>query len=150
MRTLLAIYCLISLTACSTIAPPNSQWNNIVYEGLDQELESLELPETIDCGFFSLTSLKPKQRNQVVGRQFDCAQRAMTMGKSFKFGHTWIPVDSRLTEIVISQREQFLVKRIDVMPDGSSTQQQTMLCKQIQFNRKAMVIEQEDCAGDDM
>lgn len=126
---------------------PHSQWNNIVYEGLDQELECLELPETIDCGFYSLTSLKPKLRNQVVGVQFDCAEKAIAMGKPFKFGHTWIPVDSRLTEIVISQRKQFLLKKIDVMLDDNSAQEKTILCNQIQFNRKTMAIEQEGCVG---
>lgn len=126
---------------------PNSQWSNIVYNGLDQELESLELPETIDCGFYSLTSLKPKLRNRVVGVQFDCAEKAIAMDKPFKFGHTWIPTDSHLTEIIVSQREQFLLKKIDVMLDDNLAQETTMLCNQIRFNRKTMAIEHEDCVS---
>jgi|GEM_PF-4665867 len=149
MRPLIRLFqivIVISIAACATTDLPSSQWDNIVYEGLDLELRSMELPETADCGFYSLMNLKPQQRNRVVETQFSCAEKAMAMGKPFKFGHTWIPTDSTLTEIVITQKGQFLVRKIDVMLDGSDAQQQTLLCDKIRFNLDSMTIEHDGCA----
>lgn len=138
---------ILHLWACTSTpkTAPISTWQAIVYEGLDQELMKLELPNTHDCGFYDLTTLPINKRYAIIEKQFHCVQNTLDKGIPFKMGYTYIPQDSYLTQIYLSQKEGVRAQSVDVMLDQSDASNEVKLCKNITLNFDSLSVELHDC-----
>lgn len=128
--TLLLIFFSLLLVSCATqpAAEVQSRWDNIVYQGLDSEVAALELDNAKDCGFFDLTALAPKARNKKLEAILQCAYKAQADGAPFKLGYSWLPLDSKVSQIILSQPQGYWVRVVDIMLDGSSADVITQKC----------------------
>lgn len=149
MNRLSPLYISFSLLLASCATQPaadlQSRWDNIVYQGLDSEIAALELDNAKDCGFFDLTSLAPKARNKKLEAILHCAYKAQADGAPFKLGYTWLPLDSKVSQIILSQPQGYWVRTVDIMLDGSSADVITQKCETVVPDFESLDMELRDC-----
>lgn len=145
--TLLLICFSLLVAGCATqpAADLQSRWDNIVYQGLDSEIAALELTNAKDCGFFDLTALAPKARNEKLEAILQCAYKAQADGMLFKLGYSWLPLDSKVSQIILSQPQGYWVRTVDIMLDESSADIITQKCEAVVPDFESLDMELRNC-----
>lgn len=135
----------LCISGCTTTVEPESQWRGIVYQGFDAEVMRLENSGAVDCGYFDLSFQSQKLRNNTLEKQFNCIITAQSEGKLFKAGYTWVPLDSKLTKVFISQPFGVYIKTVDVLLDGSGADMSDQLCDEVRFDISSLDVDVINC-----
>ena len=110
------------------------------------EVKALELVGSVDCGFYDLSFQPEKVRNLMLEKQLSCVKLARERNQPYKFGHTWVPLDSRLTLVVVEREGYIHVTNVDLYLDGSGGDVLNQSCQSIALDMNSLSVKSQGCS----